>query len=180
MSLEKLAEDISRQSKSEAEKHIREGRGEASRIQEEARKAAEWKISGLKAENDAVLAMMRTKEIGIAEIERRKIILQKKEEALEALYRDFFSSGRAKTFGTLCEIGRKLFPQAKAAFVSKKDMKAAKNLLKGLVIKESDREGLILESSDGKESLNLSMDAITEAFRARTMKKAYKLLFQKG
>lgn len=179
MSLEKLAEEIGKGSKSEAEKHIKEARQEAMRLESESKSRLEEKLAKLKREHDEMLSRARSKETGLAEIERKKIVLQEKRELVDSLYRDFLSSRKTQTFEKLCEIGKKLFPQAKAAYVSRPDMKHAARLLPRIKIKESGIQGLILESSDGKESLNLSMVVVMEAFKARTMKKAYNALFSR-
>ncbi|MBI2675700.1 MAG: hypothetical protein HYX24_04540 [Candidatus Aenigmarchaeota archaeon] len=179
MSLEKLAEDISKESKSEAEKHIKEARQEALRLESESKNRLEEKKAELKREHDEMLSRAMAKEMGLAEIGRRKIVLQEKRKLVDSLYRDFLSSRKAQAFEKLCEIGKKLFPQAKAAYVSRSDMKHAARLLPRIKIKESAMQGLVLESGDGKESLNLSMDVIMEAFKARTIKKAYQSLFSR-
>lgn len=171
---------------SEAEKKAKEiaesADKERSRILDEAKARARTKKEELEKEAEERIRQIRTKELAVSRMNARKIVMNAKKEAVEAVYRDF--SGKIYETVDRETLLKKLFEAGKGqmevatVYTNKDDFEAAKKLFKGVDVKKTGISGgLVLENQAKTEKLDMSIDSLSQNLQKGTMNELWKILF---
>lgn len=174
----KVVEEVIGEAKRRSEEIVEEGRKEKERILFEARKEVEMKKEEMQKEADRTIKKMETIEATKSRMESKEILQNAKTKIIEGIYREFYGELDAEyVLKTMHSIGSKSIKNAGAVYVSEKDLDIAKRLFPNTK-KSGIKGGIVIESADGRESVNLSMEVIDEIFRNRTFPGVYEILFE--
>jgi len=185
MALDKVVENILSSAQMEADKRVQDAEKERARILQETDQKIDKMRKAEEKELQEALLRMRRQELSSAELEAKKIVLNKRKEILN------------QTFGELLKEFSKMDPKDKSALYKKiladgKKVihhpkvycpKGEADLLSGLrgcaSLTETDMEpGLILESEDGTVRLDFRLRTILEGIWEKELKNVSNILFE--
>ncbi len=179
MEIKKVAEEIAGEAGKKAKEILEEGKKERESILGGAEKEAERKKEELQKEAQRTIEQIRVMETTKARMRSKEIMQKARMRALGDVYREFYSGlDRDKMLKALYDMGSRGVKDVGFVHVSQADVEAAKKLFPDVKAGNM-KGGLIIESKDGSEYLNLSMEVIEEMMRQKTFKEVYKLLFGK-
>ncbi|MBI2578364.1 MAG: hypothetical protein HYW26_01490 [Candidatus Aenigmarchaeota archaeon] len=175
--IRKVVEEVISEAKRKAEEILEEGGRERERILFEARKEVEMKKDEMQKEADLAVKKIETIEATKSRMDSKEILQKTRMKIIEDIYREFYGGLDVEgTLKSMHSIGIKSIKNAGAVYVSENDFEAAKRIFPD-VKKSGIKGGIVIESADGRESVNLSMEVIDEIFRNRTFPGVYEILF---
>jgi len=176
--IKKIAVEVIKEANKKAIEIVEEGEKEKERILFEAKKEVEIKKEEIQRETEITLERLETIEMTKARMNSKEIIQKTKMRLIENIYHEFYSElDKEKTLKTMYDLARKHIKEVGLVYVSENDFDVAKKIFSN-VKKGNIKGGLVVESKDGKESINLSMEIIDEIFKSRTFPKVYEMLFK--
>ncbi len=184
MALDKVIEDILSNTQAEYDRLIREAESEKAKILQEADQRIEKNRKAQEKELQETLKRLRRQELSSAELESKRIILNKKKDILDktftATLQDLSSmdpKDRARIYKKILAGGKKLV-QHPRVYVPKNDAALLTGIRGCEGIHETDMEpGLILESQDGKVRLDYRFKTILENVWEKELKNVSDSLF---
>jgi len=173
MGLQEVKDEILNEAEEKAEQLRVEGDEEAQKIIQDAEEKAE-QIEKESEENiDAEKEALRQKEISKANMEAKKKVQTSKESSVNKVFEKF-----GEELENLSEKDREtLLENAKAQAAFEVDSVKGSEEFEDLVDEIIDEKGLILESSDGEKSLNLTFSRIQEEYRKNYRSDVARILF---
>jgi V/A-type H+-transporting ATPase subunit E len=185
MALDKVANDILENARKEADLRIQEAEKERTKIlQETDQKIEKMRKSEEKELQDAIVRMRR-QELSSAELEAKKIVLNKRKDILNQTFEEMLkelstmdSKEKSALYKKILADGKKVIHKPKV-FIPKGEA----DLLAGLRGCESLTEtemgsGLILENEDGSVRLDYRFKTILESIWDRELKSISNTLFE--
>ncbi len=185
MALEKVANDILENARKEADLRIQEAEKERAKILQETDLKIEKMRKSEEKELQDALARMRRQELSSAELEAKKIVLNKRKDILNRTFDEMLKElsmmepkEKAVLYKKILADGKKIIHKPKV-FIPKGEA----DLLAGLRGCESLTEiemstGLILESEDGSVRLDYRFKTILESIWDRELKSISNTLFE--
>lgn len=185
MALDKVADDILENARKEADQRIQEAEKERAKILQEADARIEKMRKAEDKELQDGLMRMRRQELSSAELEAKKIVLNKRKDIMnrtfEEVLREFSTMDhkeKSALYKKILADGKKTIHRPKV-FIPKGEA----DLLAGLRGCESLTEtdmgsGLILENEDGTVRLDYRFKTILESIWDRDMKSISNVLFE--
>ena len=184
MALDKVVKDIIDSARREAEALIRSAEEEKASILGDAEEKISQMRKAQEKELEETLKRLRRQEISSAELEAKKIVLNKKKEILDRTFEEALSELSAIPPSDKQRIYRKSIEAAKTTIPSPKVYcpKGDGALLAGVQglssIEEVEMEaGLILENEDGSVRLDYRFRNILEVIWERELKQVSAILF---
>lgn len=185
MALQKVAEDILENARQEANARIQEAEKERARILQEAdQKIERMKKSEDKELQDALLRMRR-QEMSSAELEAKKVVLNKRKEILNRTFEEILKEVSFMSPQEKSALYKKIVADGKSIINKPKVYcpKGEADLLAGLrgceSLTETDMEaGLILENSDSSVRLDYRFRTILESIWEKELKNISNILFE--
>lgn len=184
MALDKVIEDILSNTQAECDKLLQEANSERAKILQEAEQRIEKRRKAQEKELQETLKRLRRQELSSAELEARRIILNKKKDILDKTFTatlqdlsSMDSKERARVYKKILSGGKKLVQHPKV-YVPKNDAALLAGTRGCDGIHEIDMEpGLILESQDGKVRLDYRFKTILESIWEKDLKNVSNDLF---
>ena len=185
MSLKNVSEEILAIARKNSDDIENEGRSEAKKILFEAKKNSEKIKSEASCESKLSIESLNKKSIASSKIavnrlmlDAKKEIMDKTNKELEARIIGLDEVKRQKLFDALLKNSLKQMPEAKTAYVCKKDEAYAKKTIKELtVVVREMTGGVSLENTDGTIVIDNTFDTILETTSKETMKDVCSILF---
>lgn len=185
MSLDKIADEILSNASKEAEVIVKEAENERSRILLEADQKIEAMTKAEEKSLQDALERMKRQEISSAELDAKKIVLNKRKDILNRTFEEMLAELSAMNADEKSGIYKKIVDQGTKVIPSPKVLCpiGEKNLLANVdgmgELTESDMEsGLILESADGKVRLDFRFRTILEGIWDQDLKEISNILFE--
>lgn len=186
MGLEEVVADILEKAKSEASAIIKQGKASSEEILKNADKEIAKKEDASKAELEAIKESAERKELSDATRSSKKQLQEIKRELLEdaeSLFRKKIDSLSDKNRAQIIEkLGKKAMSEIEKAstiYVSKKDVRLAAGIFKGIPILEAPiLGGVIVESEDRAVRADHSFDMIIAAVREKCVGGVSGIIFQ--
>lgn len=176
-----VSEEVLNEARGRAKALVDEGKQERARILEEAKRAAGERKELMKGEADRTMAQHAASEMTRGRMKAKEIVQRARMDAIEDVYRQFYQSvDREKLLAALHALGEPQVRDVGAVCVSHRDVELAKKFFRVPVHEAPIRGGLLIESKDGHEVVNLSLEVLEELLQHSTMPAVYRLLFGKG
>ena len=182
MDLNNVVLEIISEAEKKAEEIAESADKERSRILDEAKARARAKKEELEKGAEERIKQIRTKELAVSRMNARKIEMNAKKEAVEAVYRDFYGKiyetvDRETLLKKLFEAGKGQMEVA-TAYANNDDFEAAKKLFGGVDVKKTVISGgLVLENHAKTEKLDMSVETLVQNLRKETVNELWKILF---
>jgi V/A-type H+-transporting ATPase subunit E len=185
MALDKVANDILENARKEADLRIQEAEKERAKILQESDQKIEKTRKAEEKELQDALTRMRRQELSSAELEAKKIVLNKRKDILNQTFEEMLkelsamdNKEKSALYHKMVADGKKIIHKPKV-FVPKGEA----DLLAGLKGCESLTEtdmgsGLILENADGSVRLDYRFKTILESIWERELKSISNTLFE--
>lgn len=178
--MERLGKDIIRNAEREAGRIIRNAEREREKILKEVKERVKDKKERERERVRKTKEHILEKEKIKARMEGKNLILRVKNEILNEIYQEFLKEISHLGKKEREEIYRNLLETAQKSLKMEKVYGKDKTLLKKLVkceVRESETEGIIAETSDGKERIDLTFPTLLELLKEKTLLKISKILF---
>jgi V/A-type H+-transporting ATPase subunit E len=184
MALDKVANDILENARKEADLRIQEAEKERAKILQETDQKIEKMRKAEEKELQDALTRMRRQELSSAELEAKKIVLNKRKDILNQTFEEMLKElsamnrpEKSALYNKMVNDGKKIIPRPKVYIP-----KGEADLLAGLKGCESLTEtdmgsGLILENADGSVRLDYRFKTILESIWDRELKSISNTLF---
>ncbi|HUV25048.1 MAG TPA: V-type ATP synthase subunit E family protein [Methanomassiliicoccales archaeon] len=184
MALDKVVKDIIDSARREADALIERAEEEKKAILGESEEQISKMRKAQEKDLEDTLKRLRRQEISSAELEAKKIVLNKKKEILDRTFEEALSELSAMPSNDKARVYRKSIDAAKAAFPRPKVFcpRGDSGLLNGIqglaAVNEMDIEaGLILENEDGSVRLDYRFKTILEGIWEQELKEVSEILF---
>jgi V/A-type H+-transporting ATPase subunit E len=185
MALDKVANDILDNARKEADQRIQEAEKERAKILQEADQRIDKMRRSEEKELQDGLMRMRRQELSSAELEAKKIVLNKRKDILNRTFEEMLKELSAMDPKEKSHLYKKILADGKKTIHKPKVFipKGEADLLAGLRGCESLTEidmgsGLILENEDGSIRLDYRFKTILESIWDRDMKSISNMLFE--
>lgn len=185
MALDKVANDILENARKEADQRIQEAEKERAKVLQEADQRIEKMRRSEEKELQDGLMRMRRQELSSAELEAKKIVLNKRKDILNRTFKDMLRELSMMGPKEKSDLYKKILADGKKAINRPKVFipKGEADLLAGLrgceCLTEIDMSsGLILENEDGSVRLDYRFETILESIWDRDMKNISNILFE--
>jgi V/A-type H+-transporting ATPase subunit E len=184
MALDKVVKDITDSARREADALIERAEEEKKAILGESEEQISKMRKAQEKELEDALKRLRRQEISSAELEAKKIVLNKKKEILDRTFEEALSELSAMPSNDKARVYRKSIDAAKTVIPRPKVFcpRGESGLLNGIPglgdISEMDTEaGLILETEDGSVRLDYRFRTILEGIWEQELKEISEILF---
>ncbi len=185
MSLDKIADEILGNASKEADKIVKDAENERSRILLEADQKIENMRKAEEKELQESIERMKRQEISSAELDAKKIVLNKRKDILNRTFEEMLAELSEMDANEKSSIYKKIVDQGSKVIPSPKVLCpiGEKNLLADVdgmgKLTETDMEsGLILESTDGTVRLDFRFRTILEGIWDQDLKEISNILFE--
>ncbi|WP_400260229.1 V-type ATP synthase subunit E family protein [Candidatus Methanomassiliicoccus intestinalis] len=185
MSLDKIADEILGNASKEAEAIVKEAENERSRILLEADQKIENMRKAEEKELQDALERIKRQEISSAELDAKKIVLNKRKDILNRTFEemlaelsDLNANEKGDIYKKIVDQGSQVIPSPKV-FCPQGEKKLLANVDGIGELTETDMEsGLILESTDGTVRLDFRFRTILEGIWDQDLKEISNILFE--
>jgi V/A-type H+-transporting ATPase subunit E len=185
MALDKVANDILDNARKEADQRVQEAEKERARILQEADQKVDRMRKAEEKELQDSLMRMQRQELSSAELEAKKIVLNKRKDVLNRTFDEMLKELSAMDPKEKSHLYKKILADGKKVIHKPKVFipKGEADLLVGLRGCESLTEiemgsGLILENDDGSVRLDYRFKTILESIWDKEMKSISNTLFE--
>lgn len=185
MALDKVANDILENARKEADQRVQEAEKERTKILQEADQRIDKARRSEEKELQDGLMRMRRQELSSAELEAKKIVLNKRKDVLNRAFEEMLKELSTMDHKEKSALYKKIVADGKKTIHRPKVFipKGEADLLAGLRGCESLTEidmgsGLILENEDGTVRLDYRFKTILESIWDRDMKSISNMLFE--
>lgn len=185
MALDKVANDILDNARKEADQRVQEAEKERAKILQESDQRIDKMRKAEEKELQDGLMRMRRQELSSAELEAKKIVLNKRKDILNRAFEEMLKELSAMDHKEKSALYKKIVADGKKVIHRPKVFipKGEADLLAGLRGCESLTEtdmgsGLILENEDGTVRLDYRFKTILESIWDRDMKSISNVLFE--
>ena len=177
-----VSEEVLNEARGRAKALVDEGKQERARILEDAKRAAEERTRLMKEEAERTIALHATSEMTKGRMQAKEIIQRARMDVIADIYAQFYQSvDKEHLLPALHALGEKQVKDVGAVCVAKRDHELAKRLFPGVPVHEAPiKGGLLIESKDGNEVVNMSLDVLEELMQHNTMPAVYRLVFGRG
>ena len=174
--IENVSEEVLKEAKARADQILKEASVAREKMLAEARDEAEKMKDAMRSESEAAAERARAVEISKAKMNAKQLQHSAKIAAMNSIYDQFYAGiDREKLLKSLFDLGSRSF-DAGTLYEEEKALPVAKKIFPNA--KPADiKGGLIIESRDGNESVNLSMEVIEELMKERTFSRVYSIVF---
>ena len=185
MSLDKIADEILGNASKEADKIVKDAENERSRILLEADQKIENMRKAEEKELQESIERMKRQEISSAELDAKKIVLNKRKDILNRTLEEMLAelsemdaNEKGGIYKNIVDQGSKVIPSPKVLCpIGEKNLLADVDGMGKLT--ETDMEsGLILESKDGTVRLDFRFRTILEGIWDQDLKEISNILFE--
>ncbi len=177
MGIENVAEEILREAEKNAKTIVEEGEAGRKQLLEEARIRIKAKKDAIDKEFSDALQSVRTLENMKAKMAVKERILDGKKSMIDECFETALENMREDALQRLFDAGKRMLEPG-AAYVSPDDVEKARKLFHGVAVKERNMKGgIVLESKDGKETVDLSLERLAEITKAVSLRDVSKILF---
>lgn len=185
MALDKVIDNILESARQEAGARLREAETERARILQEADQKIERIQKAEEKERQDALLRIRTQELSSAELEAKKIVLNKRKEILGQTFEEVLrelsslpSRERSVLYKKILADGKSVIPRPKV-YCPKGEADLLTGLRGASSLTEVDLEpGLIFESEDGTVRLDFRFQTILEGIWEKELKNVSNILFE--
>mgnify|MGYP001615645626 CR=1 FL=1 len=177
MGIDNVADEIIKEAEKMAKAIVKEGEDIKIQTLEESRKKIKAEKEKIDREVAATLAGIKTRELMKAKMSVKESILNEKKNLIDGCFDAAAEKIKDNILQRLFEIGKKSI-EPKAVYVNPDDVEKAKKLFRDVAVKEKGiKGGIIMESKDGKEIIDMSLERLIEIARAKSLKNVSKILF---
>jgi V/A-type H+-transporting ATPase subunit E len=184
MALDNVVGQILDSANKEADKLIQEAEKERTAILQQADETIAIKKKAYEKELDLSLARLKQQEISSAELEAKRMILNARKEVLDEAFRETLKDLNAMSESEKARVYAKIVSKSQSIIKNPKVYcpRGNASLLGGVTgiqsVMEKDMEaGLILESEDGKISLDYRFKTVLEGIWEKELKDVSNILF---
>ena len=176
MGIDNVADEIIKEAEKMAKAIVKEGEDIKIQTLEESRKKIKAEKEKIDREVAATLAGIKTRELMKAKMSVKESILNEKKNLIDGCFDAAAEKIKDNILQRLFEIGKKSI-EPKAVYVNPDDVEKAKKLFNVTVKEKGIKGGIIMESKDGKEIIDMSLERLIEIARAKSLKNVSKILF---
>ena len=184
MALDKVVNEIQESARKEADLRIQEAEKERAKILQEADQRIEKMHKAEEKDLQDTLRRMQRQELSSAELEARRIVLNKRKEVLDKTFEETLHElsnmdpkEKAAVYKKILSNGKKLVPRPKV-FVPRNESSLISGVRGVESVEETDMEsGIVMESQDGTVRLDYRFRTILESNWEKELKNVSGILF---
>lgn len=181
MSLDKVITDIEKTAEQEAKAILEQARRAEKEMVADARRRLAEQQKRVREQTGQRLAQIATRAAVARKMKMRDAEMQAKKALIDKVYDRFAGTMLKKKetwYAQLFQLAKKQLPSPHTVYLSAGDVRLGKKLFRGLRIGQTDtRGGFILESRDGRERVDVRLEALVDALKERTLKDVSEILF---
>ncbi|MBI2076667.1 MAG: hypothetical protein HYT72_05470 [Candidatus Aenigmarchaeota archaeon] len=177
MGIDNVADEIIREAEKKAKAIAEEGDNIKNQTLDESRKKIKAEKGRIDRDMAETFEAIRIREMMKAKMSVKESILTQKKNLIDSCFDAAAEKIKGDVLQKLFETGKKSI-EPEVVYVNSGDAEKAKKLFRGVSVKEKDiKGGIILESKDGKETIDMSLERLTEMARTKALKDVSKILF---